>query len=272
MRRLSRRRSERSETGTYLIDGPVLLGEALAAGVGLRAVFVEPKAHGHPVVEAARQAGAEVREVLDGTLSRVLDLVAPQAVVAVAVQRRHTLDEVLVDAASRRRPVLVPVSLQDPGNAGTLVRVAEAAGCAGVVLTSGSVDVHNPKTVRATAGSVFRLPVVEGVSAPEVILAATRHGIRSWATTGDAGADPGMVDLAGASLVLVGSEAHGLPVDVVDRVDGRLSIPMEGAVESLNAGVAGALVVFEAARQRRAADRPTAAPNPGSRQAPPGAP
>jgi TrmH family RNA methyltransferase len=253
LRRLSRRRSARSDAGAYLIDGPVLLGEAVEAGVPVRSVFVEPEAQDHPSVRAARAAGAEVREVEPGALGRVLDVVTPQAVVAVATQSTTTVDAVLAAAVAGARPVLVLVELQDPGNAGTLVRVAEAAGCAGVVLTPRSVDLHNPKTVRATAGAMFRVPVVEGVEVTEVVAAASAVGVRSWATVRHGGTSLEAAQLSAACLVLVGSEAHGLPDDAVDAASGRLSIPMEGSVESLNAAVAGALVVFEAARQRRSA-------------------
>lgn len=196
-----------------------------------------------------------MREVQDGALGKVLDVVTPQAVVAVAATANAGLSDVMDAAVARARPVLVLVALQDPGNAGTLVRVAEAAGCVGLVLTDGSVDVHNPKTVRATAGALFRLPVVEGVSAAEVLAAARRSGVETWATVRSVGVAPDDAELSGACVLFVGSEAHGLPEDVRDGADGQLSIPTEGEVESLNAAVAGALVAFEAARQRRRAVR-----------------
>jgi TrmH family RNA methyltransferase len=245
------------------VDGPVLLGEAVAAGVRVRTVFVEPSARRHPSVVAATGAGAEVRDVEEGVLARVLDVVTPQAVVAVAEQSSTDLADVLRTAVERARPVVVLVELQDPGNAGTLVRVAEAAGCAGVVLTERSVDLHNPKTVRATAGAMFRVPVVERAVVADVLAAAAAAGVTSWATVRDGGTAIDAADLSGACLVLVGSEAHGLPEDVVVAATGRLSIPMEGAVESLNAAVAGALVAFEAARQRRSAEGVAPAVEPG---------
>ena len=231
----------------------MLLGEAVAAGVAVRTVFVEPEGLAHPSVAAARASGAEIREVEEGALAKVLDVVTPQSGVAVAAQSPAELADVLASAVAGGRPVLVLVELQDPGNAGTLVRVAEAAGCAGVVLTPRSVDLHNPKTVRATAGAVFRLPVVEGAEVADVVAAATAAGVPSWATVRDGGTAVDQADLGGACLVLVGSEAHGLPDEAVAAASGRVSIPMEGSVESLNAAVAGALVVFEAARQRRSA-------------------
>lgn len=235
----------------------MLLAEALAAGVEIRSVFVEPAGQDLPAVRTARGAGVDVHDVLDGALARVLDMPTPQSVVAVAAADPVQADAVLEQARSARRPVMVLVEVQDPGNAGTLVRVAEAAGCAGVVLTERSVDLHNPKTVRATAGALFRLPVAEGADALRLVSAADGMGIPSWATVRDGGEVIDDVDLSGSGLLLVGSESHGLPAEVVAVATGRLSIPMEGSVESLNAAVAGALVAFEAARQRRAgaADR-----------------
>lgn len=254
LRRLSRRRSARSDTGTFLIDGPGLLGEAVRAGVVVRTVYVEPAALEDPAVRSAGSAGAVVREVQPGSLAKVLDLVTPQSVVAVADQRPSSLGGILDDAADRARPVLALVAIQDPGNAGTLVRVAEASGCAGVAMTTGSVDVHNPKTVRATAGALFRMRVVEGIGSDELRSAARGLGVRVWATVAEGGIPIEDADLTGASVLLVGSEAHGLPVELRCAADGELSIPMEGGVESLNAAVAGSLVAFEAARQRRSGD------------------
>lgn len=232
----------------------MLLAEALAAGVGLDGVYVEPAASDDPAVRAAGTAGVPVHPVPEGALKKVLDLVTPQSVVAVARASVVPLADVVAAAASAGTPLLVLVELQDPGNAGTLVRVAEAAGCAGVVLTERSVDLHNPKTVRATAGSLFRVPVVQDVGVEAVLEACAASGVPTLATVALDGADPESSPLEGAVAVLLGSEAHGLAGDVVARADARVTIPMVGSVESLNAGVAGAVLAFEAARRRRAAD------------------
>lgn len=253
LRRLSRRRSARSEEGAFLADGPVLLAEALRAGAPVRAVYADAEMLHDPVVRTARDAGVPVTETADGTLAKVLDLKTPQGVVALVERRSVDLAPVLDDASSRARPVLVLVGLQDPGNVGTLVRVAEAAGCAGVVMTPGSVDVANPKTVRATAGAVFRVPVVEQVEIDQLLDACSVAGVSTRATVGRGGVPLDEVPLGGAVAVLVGSEAHGLPADVVRRCAGTLTVPMDGAVESLNAAIAGSVVLFEAARQRRSA-------------------
>jgi TrmH family RNA methyltransferase len=256
LRRLSRRREVRAEAGVLLVDGPVLLGEALDAGLELQQVLVEASADdgdpSHPIAEARRR-GVPVATVQDGVLAKVLDLVTPQRVVAVAVRPESSLDDVLADAGDRGRPVVVLVNIQDPGNAGTVVRVAEAAGAAGVVLCDHSVDPWNPKAVRAAAGSSFRVPVVEAADATEVVQRCAEAGIRVVATAGDGGGSPEATDLGSAFALLVGNEAHGLSDELVALALTSVSVPMDGRVESLNAAVAGAAVLFDAARQRRVA-------------------
>lgn len=255
------------EEGAFLVDGPVLLAEALEAGLELEACYAEPGALHSPEVESARGAGVAVHEVEEGVLARVLDLRSPQQVVAVAALRPADAGSIWRAAVEGGRPVLVVVALQDPGNAGTLVRVAEAAGCAGVVMTSGSVDVHNPKCVRASAGSLFRVPVADGLGIDDVIAAAGDAAVPLVATAGRGGSSPEQVDLSGTVGLCVGSEAHGLPEDLLRVARTTVTIPMEGRVESLNAAVAGAVLAFEAARQRRVGA--TGHPTPGTAGAEP---
>ena len=217
-------------------------------------MYVEPAASDDPAVRAAGAAGVPVHPVPEGALKKVLDLVTPQAVVAVARAVAATLASVVAAASAAGAPLLVLVELQDPGNAGTLVRVAEAAGCAGVVLTERSVDLYNPKSVRATAGSLFRVPVVQDVTVDDVLAACAAAGVPTLATVAVDGTDPESSPLDAAVAVLLGSEAHGLAAELVARADARVTIPMVGKVESLNAGVAGAVLAFEAARRRRDKD------------------
>lgn len=230
----------------------MLLAEALQAGTVLEEVYVEPDAD-PKLIARVRGVGVPVTEVAAGSLRKVLDLVTPQSTVAVAEQRHADLRSLLGDAQKRGCPVLALVGIQDPGNAGTLVRVAEATGCAGVVFTEGSVDPWNPKTVRATAGALLRVPVAEGVAPGTLIEVATEVGPPLVATIARGGGTPDGVDLSGATVILVGSEAHGLPAELLEAAQMAVTIPMEGEVESLNAAVSGALLGFEAARQRRAA-------------------
>jgi TrmH family RNA methyltransferase len=255
-----------------VIEGPVPVGEALAAGAVLDEVFVdsdawtaaEPDSALRDAVEAAAAAGTPVWSLPPGVLAKVADTVTPQGLVAVAPRRPADLAALAADA-HRSGPILVLVDLADPGNAGTLVRAAEAAGAAGVVFAGTSTDPFGPKAVRAAAGSVLRLPVAEAPDTVAALDLLRSAGRRLVATVATGGAAPEALDLLGPVAVLVGSEAHGLADDVVALVDDRLTIPLDPGVESLNAAVAGAVVLFEVARQRRLAgpgtdwttDRPT---------------
>ena len=150
-------------------------------------------------------------------------------------------------------PVVVVVDLADPGNAGTLVRTAEAAGAAGVVFSGSCTDPFGPKAVRSAAGSIARLPIAEADSVGDALDVLAAAGRLLVATVVRGGADPESVDLSMPIALVVGSEAHGLATAIIDRCDHRITIPMTPSVESINVAMAGAALLFEAARQRRAA-------------------
>lgn len=251
LRRLSRRRSVRVEERAYVIDGPTLVAEAIDAGVEIEEVLAEPGAN-QALLDRAEAAGAVVRMVPDGVLARATDTVTPQPVAAVARFAERTVDGVLADLAPPEL-VLVLVGVSDPGNAGTLLRSAEAAGAEAVVFCDDAVDPYNPKCVRGSAGALFRLRVVRSVASDEALAALGRRGIRSLGTVVRAGTPYDQVDLAAPTAVVLGSEAHGLAPGLADRLDLAVTIPMRGGAESLNVGMAGTIVCFEALRQRRAA-------------------
>ncbi len=220
-----------------------------------RRLYVERSALAHDIVWECRSAGVEVRDVVDGGLAKVLDLTTPQAMVAVAEVSTVGVEDLTKAAVDAQRPLLVLVALSDPGNVGTSMRVAEAAGAVGVVLTEGSADVFNPKTVRASAGSLFRVPVSQGATLNTVVANCSATGLATWATVVAGGTTLEDVALGGAGALLIGAEAHGLDAIAVGASSVSVSIPMAGQTESLNAGVAAAVVLFEAARQRRAEAR-----------------
>ena len=252
LRRLVSQRRARQSERVFVVEGVKLLAEALAAGVRVESVYVASGAGDGDdelaPVEAAFAAGARVHRLGPGVLERVAGTVTPQPVIAL-------VPFVDVDLAVLRPAtlLLVCVDLRDPGNAGTVLRSAEAAGAGGVVFCEGSVDPFNPKTVRASAGSVFHVPVVVGGQPLEVLQEMARWGVRRLATTARGGADHTEVDLTGAVAFVLGNEASGLPADVLAVADEHVSIPMAGRSESLNVGMAAAVVCFEALRQRRAA-------------------
>jgi TrmH family RNA methyltransferase len=154
---------------------------------------------------------------------------------------------------------MVLVDIRDPGNAGTLIRSADAAGASGVVFTGHSVDPFNPKTLRASAGSVFHLPVAV-IEWDDALASLRARGARVYATVVRGGMSHRDVDFSGPSAVVIGNEALGLAEDVVAQCDEAITIEMAGSSESLNAGVAGSLIAFEALWQRRGTT-PTSPPS-----------
>ncbi|HVE93588.1 MAG TPA: RNA methyltransferase [Acidimicrobiales bacterium] len=234
-----------------MAEGVTLLREALASGHVPESVFYAPDADVQ-LVDQARDAGAAVFALESGVMERIADASTPQPVCAV-------LKDVAVDIAdlSAHGVVVVAVDVRDPGNAGTLLRSAAAAGAVGVVLCAGSVELGNPKTVRATAGALFKIPVVTAIEPAPALASLGAAGRRRFAAVARDGEDYATADLTGPIALVLGNEAHGLPDDLTE-IDARLTIPLPGPVESLNVGVAAAVLCFEAARQARALVREAA--------------
>jgi len=239
-----------------VVEGATLLGEALAAGARVESVYVAPDGSGReaPEVRAAWDAGVRVYDLEPGVLQRVAGTVTPQPVLAIV-----GMEETALADLTGAGPVIVCVDVRDPGNLGTVLRSAEASGAAGVVCCDGTVDVYNPKCVRASAGALFHVGVVSGgtpVAVLEELAAAGRCRLGSAIGAGTGYED---ADLAAPLALVLGNEARGLPADLAPWLDGVVTIPMEGRSESLNVGMACAVLCFEAARQRRrAARRPEA--------------
>ncbi|MBW4029497.1 MAG: RNA methyltransferase [Acidobacteria bacterium] len=248
LRRLITKRRERWDEGVCVIEGPDLLEAALDGEAALEAVFVDGARTEHDdvanLLARVRRAHVRVVTLAPGVLERIADAQTPQPLLATV---RFTLSEL----ADVRAPGLVLVldNVRDPGNAGTIIRSGEAAGAVAVVLSGDCVDPFNPKTLRASAGAVFHVPLV--VASLEATLSHfAARGVRTFATVVRGGTPYRAADLSGACAVVIGNEATGLDEGAVARCDAALSIPMVGRSESLNAGVAASLIAFEALRQR----------------------
>lgn len=228
------------------MEGAKVLSEALAAGARVEAVYAAPGAPADLLARAVA-SGARVHDLAPGVLERVAGTVTPQPVIAVV-----PAVDVPLEQLRGAKLVVVCVDVRDPGNAGTVLRSAEAAGAGGVVFCNGSVDVYNPKTVRASAGSLFHVPVATGVDAGDVLAHLGAWGLRRLATVAGRGEDYTTVDLAAPTALVLGNEASGLPdhLAAAGGLDGEITIPMTGRSESLNVGMAAAVLCFEAARQR----------------------
>lgn len=233
-----------------MIEGPTLLREALDAGVELLEAFATSKAD-EALAQDLESRGVVVRRVTGPVLAQALDTVTPQEIAAIARRVDAGLD-VAVEAAASGPLVLVLAGVGDPGNAGTLLRAAEAAGASAVLFCEGSVDPWNPKCVRASAGGLFHVPVTSGGDVVEVIERLRGAGVTSVATVARDGVPYDEADLTGPIALVLGSEAHGLPTSVLSLVAMPVTIPMAGRAESLNVAMAGSVLCFEALRQRRA--------------------
>jgi TrmH family RNA methyltransferase len=251
LRRLISRRSAREAERVFVAEGAKVVDEALAGGAPIEALYVAPEGRDAPVVSAAHDRGARVYDLESGVMERVAGTVTPQPVLAVV----GYIDVALAAVRDRRTnaPLIVCVDLRDPGNAGTVLRSAEASGAAAVICCDGTVDIYNPKTVRASAGALFHVPVVSGGNPLEVLDEMTSWGVRRLATVARGGAVYDEFDLGRGVAFVIGNEAHGLPASLAGHIDATISIPMAGRSESLNVGMAAAVLCFEAARQRRAA-------------------
>lgn len=247
LRSLLNDRAARRTDGAFVAEGLRLIEGLLDRQAPVRALYVAPDAHDADRVEALlARVGDDVAiyELAPGVAPRISATVTPQAVFAeVALPTDVALDGPAV-------PALVLVGIQDPGNAGTMVRAAEAFGFNTVVFVGEVVDPWNPKVVRAAAGSHAGVRIVEAKDAMELIDQLRGVGGRVVATVARDGVAPDAVDLSGPVALVIGSEAHGLDADVITRCDAQVTIPMQGAIESLNAGMAAGVLMFEAARQR----------------------
>jgi TrmH family RNA methyltransferase len=253
------------------VEGPKLVEDALRSGLEAEALLVSESGEAdlERILRAASESDAgiprsRVMRTTDKLFASVAGTETPQGVAALFRQRAWEFDDVLrgaaaADGALRGDAALVVVmaAVQDPGNIGTILRSAEAFGATGVVTTRGSADPWSPKALRASAGSGLRFPILRGMAIPVLlaqlrvagvkIVAASSH---SEAAADGAGAD-GAADLREAVAIFIGNEGAGLPQEIEHVADARFSIPMMAEVESLNAGVAASVVLYEAARQRK---------------------
>ncbi len=243
------------------VEGPKLVEEALRSGLEVEALLVSESGErdAAKIFQAAGESEAgiprlRVLRTTDRLFRGVAGTDAPQGVAALFRQRAWTLDDVLRGAGAMRENaplVIVLAAIQDPGNVGTILRSAEAFGATGAVATRGTADPWSPKAIRASAGSALRLPVLRGMAIP-ILLAQLRIArLKLYAAASQAAGGAGVADLREAAAIVVGNEGAGLPPEIIRAADAVISIPTSGAVESLNAGVAASIVLYEAARQRR---------------------
>ena len=242
-------RAELTSDGYCAIEGFRILEEAIRSGLRFRAVFFSESA----VPRAEKllsQLGAQVETLLlaDKLFSSAVPSDAPQGVAALARWKELSREDVL--AKSPAGPILVIAGVQDPGNLGTILRSAEAFGAGGVLLGEGTVSPYNPKVVRASAGSVFRVPLAR-TKLSESLGWMKDHGLRLVGTASHKGTPLDQAKMAGPLAIFVGSEGSGLPRDLIKEMNDIVAIPQVPQVESLNVGVAASIVLYEVMRQKQ---------------------
>ncbi|WP_018885675.1 TrmH family RNA methyltransferase [Paenibacillus massiliensis] len=241
-------KKHRSKQGKYLIEGIHLVMEALQANADIECVAYDME-RGIPRELTGLRSSPDAPEwiaVSAAVIAKCTEAKTPQSVFAVVRKETTAVDRLWEKPNSI---VIVLDGVQDPGNVGTIIRSADAAGAAGVILGQGCADLYNPKTIRSTMGSMFHIPVVEGELA-ELLPEAKRHGAQIISTALDATHSCYTYDFRGPVWMLIGSEGQGVSAEATALVDESIRIPMVGQAESLNAAMAATIVLFEAMRQR----------------------
>ena len=240
------RKRERS----FLIEGVKMVEEALRDNAGVRLVTATPallQHHAKGLLKLADSRGVEVVWISDRLMDKLSDSKSPQPVMAEVTMPQTD------EAALFKNPaglIVVAARLQDPGNLGTIIRTAEAVTASGVAITAGTVDPYNAKAVRASMGSIFRVPVVESADLKTLIRTAKEHKFQTVAAVAAGGSEYFDADLRQATMLILGQESAGLAPEDLSGVDLRLGIPMAPTIDSLNVAVAGAVVLYEVMRQR----------------------
>ena len=237
--------------GVLLLDGAHLVSEALAANIRLQQVVVSSDAlenpYIQPIVDVAARRGVDVVTASASVMDAVSPMRSASRIVAIGERPVHDVSRIYGGASPL---VIIAIDVQDPGNVGAIVRVAEAGGATGVIAAGASANPFGWKALRGSMGSALRLPVGIDSHADHAVDDARRQGCRLVATVPRGGQSHVEVDLRGPLAVLVGGEGAGIAHGLVEAADVRVTIPMEDPVESLNAAVTAALLVYEARRQR----------------------
>jgi TrmH family RNA methyltransferase len=244
----------RREEDAFVIEGMKMLREAPVLQV--REVYVTAR-----FLDKATEEDKEIlwrygaEEVSEDVMKKMAATQTPQGVLAVISQYHYTLEEVIKgynqDDENARPLMLILENIQDPGNVGTMLRSGEGAGVTGIILSKGSADIYNPKVIRSTMGSIFRMPFIYVESVPQVLEQLKANGIHTYAAHLKGEKNYDEFDYTQPTAFLIGNEGNGLTKETADAADTYILIPMKGEVESMNAATSAAILTFEASRQRR---------------------
>jgi len=243
---------EREKEGKFLIEGLRLCQEAFSSGWDVDLVLFSSEfggsAVGERLIQQFSKKGAEIFRARKKEIEKLTDTETPQGIMALVKKKKFTLSSDFLKKASL---LLSLDNIRDPGNLGTMIRTADAAGADGVLLSNGCVELYNPKVVRSTMGSIFHLPVVEGLDLKEVLPEMKVSGFKIFSSEIHKGKDHTKISYPEKICLLIGSEASGVRKEVSNLADERIKIPILGKAESLNASVAAGVFLYEMVRNKK---------------------
>lgn len=246
--KLQKQAKYRHKTSLFITEGIKMLSEAAGSG-SLEKIYISES-----VMERRKDIpGKFLNEypyeiVSDKVFSHISDTVTTQGILGIARQPAYNIEDILND---KRHMWLLLDDVRDPGNLGTILRTAEGAGMSAVIMGKGTADLFNPKTVRSTMGAIFRMPFIYASDITDIILNIKDNGYNVYGTAIEGSIIYDKADYTEGAGIVIGNEANGISDMVLGCITDRIRIPMEGGIESLNAAVAAAVVMYEAARQRR---------------------
>lgn len=244
------RKKERDRRGLFVVEGPKMFGEAPMERIE-RVYLAQSAAAQMYEKYGDRLSGLSCETVSDEVFVKMSDTKTPQGILCLVRQQHYNIEEILRENKGKRMLFIILEDIQDPGNLGTIFRTAEAAGADGVIMSSWTADIYNPKTIRSTMGSVYRVPFFHVDQMEEAVRRLQKAGVAVYAAHLGGTAAYDACDYQKSTAFLIGNEAKGLREETAACADARITIPMAGKVESLNAAVASSILLFEAARQRR---------------------
>lgn len=244
----ARRVRDGREESFIFIEGERLIEECLQSNLAVEACFHSPELspRAETILTELTERSCPSFATADAVMATISDTVNTQGLIVIAKRPAATLNQVL----SSGSPIVCLDSVQDPGNFGTILRTAEAAGAKGVISLKGSVDAFAPKTLRSAMGSAFRLPIATDVSIEDFQAKTSASGLKTVATTADGETVYSNFNWQQPTVIIFGNEANGVSRDLLEQCDARISVPLCAPVESLNVAAAAAVVLFEAARQK----------------------
>jgi RNA methyltransferase, TrmH family len=241
---------QRKKEQAFLIEGVKMVEEALRDDLGVKLVVASPSLvqhHGKGVLKLAENHAVEVLWISERLMDAIAESKTPQPVMAMVRMKEHSEQGLMANDANL---IILAHQLQDPGNLGTIIRTAEAVGASGVALASNTVDPFNPKAVRASMGSILRVPIAHCADAAAFIKTCKQKGFQTVATVLTGRTTHFDIDLKKPTVVVLGQEGAGLSQDIMAEIDLHIRIPMAASIDSLNVATAAAVILYEAFRQR----------------------